>query len=141
MGSDRFRKNPLYAHDKSANHAGSVMRNDHMDIPLKNTPIRKAVVRLQKEQAGLFKHCEKPPHCNPNVKSLFVCLLFFLLNYVIIFIGFVRPQSPDLYHRDMGQPAHPAGQVILACHLPRDKFCQKNLSDAGLVLKYYYKRS
>ena len=29
----------------------------------------------------------------------------------------------------MGQPAHPAGQVIFARHLPRDKFCQKNLSD------------
>ena len=136
MGSDRFRKNPLYAHDKSANHAGSVMRNDHMDVPLKNTPIRKAVVHVQKEQAGLFKHCEKSPHCNPNVKSLFVCLLFFLLNYVIIFIGFVRPQSPDLYHRDMGQPAHPAGQVILARHLPRTSFAKKICRTLGWFSNY-----
>ena len=30
---------------------------------------------------------------------------------------------------DMGQPPHPSGQVTFACHLPRDKFCKKYLSD------------
>ena len=29
----------------------------------------------------------------------------------------------------MGQAAHFAGQVIFKYHLPRDKFCQKYLSD------------
>ena len=53
MESDRFRKDPLYAHDKSANHASCVMRNDRTNVPLKNTPIRKAVVHLQKEQVYL----------------------------------------------------------------------------------------
>ena len=31
--------------------------------------------------------------------------------------------------RDMGQPLHPAGLVTFTCHLPRDKFCKKYLSD------------
>ena len=31
--------------------------------------------------------------------------------------------------RDLGQPLHPAGQVTFTCHLPRDKFCKKYLSD------------
>ena len=30
---------------------------------------------------------------------------------------------------DLGQPLHPVGQVTLTCHLPRDKFCKKYLSD------------
>ena len=42
---------------------------------------------------------------------------------------FCQTSIRNLYHHDMGQPAHPAGQVIFACHLPGDKFCQKNLSD------------
>ena len=29
----------------------------------------------------------------------------------------------------IGQPGPPAGQVLFASHLPRDKFCQKYLSD------------
>ena len=33
---------------------------------------------------------------------------------------------------DMGQPPHPSGQVTFACHLPRDKFCKKYLSDPAL---------
>ena len=37
----------------------------------------------------------------------------------------------------MGQPAHHAGQVIFARHLPRDKFCQKNLSDPETVHHYH----
>ena len=53
MGSDMFRKDPLYAHDNSANHTPCVMRNDRTNFPLKNMPIRKAVVRLQKEQVYL----------------------------------------------------------------------------------------
>jgi len=44
MGSDKFGKDPLYAHAKSTNHVACVMRNDCMNIPLKNTPIGKAVV-------------------------------------------------------------------------------------------------
>ena len=57
MGSDKFRKDPLYAHAKSAHHATCVMRNDRPNKPIKNTPIGKAVVHLQKEQhklKGLF---------------------------------------------------------------------------------------
>ena len=34
---------------------------------------------------------------------------------------------------DMGQPPHPSGQVTFACHLPRDKFCKKYLSDPDNV--------
>lgn len=33
---------------------------------------------------------------------------------------------------DMGQPPHPSGQVTFACHLPRDKFCKKYLSDPAV---------
>ena len=54
MGSDKFRKDPLYTHAKSAT---CVMRNDHSNKPIKDTPIGKAVVHLQKEQhklKGLF---------------------------------------------------------------------------------------
>ena len=61
MGSDKFRKDPHYAlhyaHAKSAHHATCVMRNDRSNKPIKDTPIGKAVVRLQKEQhkfKGLF---------------------------------------------------------------------------------------
>ena len=47
------------------------------------------------------------------------------------------PKSPlvtgsDRFRKDplyMGQPPHPSGQVTFACHLPRDKFCKKYLSD------------
>ena len=34
----------------------------------------------------------------------------------------------------MGQVSHYAGQVIFTCHLPRDKFCQKYLSDPVLQI-------
>ena len=73
MGSDRFRKSPLYAHDKSANHAACVMRNDHTNVPVKNTPIRKAVVRLQKEQ--VYLNIVKSHHIVIQMSSfyLFVC--------------------------------------------------------------------
>ena len=58
MGSDKFRKDPLYAHTKSVNHAACVMRNDSSNKPIKDTPVGKAMVRLQKEQhhklTGLF---------------------------------------------------------------------------------------
>ena len=58
MGSDKFRKDPLYAHAKSAHHATCVMRNDRSNKSIKDTPIGKAVVRLQKDQhhklKGLF---------------------------------------------------------------------------------------
>ena len=60
MGSDKFRKDPLYTHAKSTHHATCtcVMRNDCSNKPIKDTPIGKAVVRLQKEQhhklKGLF---------------------------------------------------------------------------------------
>ena len=36
--------------------------------------------------------------------------------------------------RDMGQPLHPAGQVTFTCHLPRDKFCKKYLSDPAIAV-------
>lgn len=55
MGSDKFRKDPLYAHAKSANHAACVMRNDSSNKPIKDTPIGKAVVRLQQEQHHKLK--------------------------------------------------------------------------------------
>lgn len=55
MGSDKFRKDPLYTHAKSTNHAACVMGNGHMNIPLKNTPIGKAVVHSQKEEHQNFK--------------------------------------------------------------------------------------
>ena len=61
MGSDKFRKYPLYARDKSANHVACVMRNDGMNIPLKNTPIGKAVVRSQKKRK--FIHNITQMHC------------------------------------------------------------------------------
>ena len=35
--------------------------------------------------------------------------------------------------RDMGQPLHPAGLVTFTCHLPRDKFCKKYLSDPAVA--------
>ena len=35
---------------------------------------------------------------------------------------------------DMGQPPHPSGQVTFACHLPRDKFCKKYLSDPDVTM-------
>ena len=36
----------------------------------------------------------------------------------------------------MGQPLHPAGLVTFTCHLPRDKFCKKYLSDpAGNIVQ------
>jgi len=35
--------------------------------------------------------------------------------------------------RDMGQPLHPAGLVTFTCHLPRDKFCKKYLSDPDVT--------
>ena len=58
MGSDKFRKDPLYARAKSARHVACVMRNDRSNKPIKDMPIGKAVVRLQKEQhhksKGLF---------------------------------------------------------------------------------------
>ena len=50
MGRDKFRKDLLYAHAKSAHHAACVMRNDHSNKPIKDTPIGKAVVRFQQEQ-------------------------------------------------------------------------------------------
>ena len=81
MGSDRFRKDHLYAHDKSANHASCVMRNDRTNVPFQEYANWKSCDSFA-EGASLFKHFEKPPHCNPNVKSLFVCLLLFLFNYV-----------------------------------------------------------
>ena len=58
MGSDKFRKDSLYTHAKSSHHATCAMRNDRSNKPIKDTPIGKAVVRLQKEQhhklKGLF---------------------------------------------------------------------------------------
>ena len=57
MGSDKFRKDPLYAHAKSTNHVACVTRNDCINIPIKDTPIGKAVVHSQKEQLHQkFKH-------------------------------------------------------------------------------------
>ena len=58
IGSNKFRTDPLYAHAKSANNAACVMRNDRSNKPIKDAPIGKAMVRLQKEQhhklKGLF---------------------------------------------------------------------------------------
>ena len=74
MGSDRFRKDPLYAHDKSANHASCVMRNDRTNVPFQEyTPIRKAVIRLQKEQ--VYLNIVKSHHIVIQMSSLylFVC--------------------------------------------------------------------
>ena len=61
MGSDKFRKDPLYARAKSANHVACVIRNDSMNIPLKNTPIGKAVVHSQKKRK--FIHNITQMHC------------------------------------------------------------------------------
>ena len=52
MGSDKFRKDPLYTHAKSAT---CVMRIDLPNKPIKDTPIGKAMVRLQKEQHHKWK--------------------------------------------------------------------------------------
>ena len=41
-------------------------------------------------------------------------------------IDFARLSSMVLY---IGQPGPPAGHVLFASHSPRDKFCQKYLSD------------
>ena len=81
MGSDKFRKDPLYAHGKSANHAAYVMRNDRSNKPIKDTSIGKAVVRLQKEQhhklKGLFntayaiaRNCRPVRYGNISIFSL-----------------------------------------------------------------------
>ena len=37
----------------------------------------------------------------------------------------------------IGQPGHPTGQVLFSSHLPRDKFCQKYLSDPGYGMVQY----
>ena len=75
MGSDRFRKDPLYAHDKSANHAACLMRNDCMNVPPKNTPIRKAVVRLQKEQ--VYLNIVNSHHIVKQMSSLYSFVCYF----------------------------------------------------------------
>ena len=77
MGSD------LYAHDKSANQAVCVMRNDRTNISLKNTPIRKAVVRLQKEQ--VYLNIVKSHHIVIQMSSLylFVCYFSFLITVYV----------------------------------------------------------
>jgi len=55
MGSDKFRKDLLYAHAKSANHAACMMGNDRSNKPIKDRRIGKAVVCLQKEQRNKLK--------------------------------------------------------------------------------------
>ena len=81
MGSNKFRKDPLYVHAKSANHAASVMRYDHSNKPIKDTPIGKAVVRLQKEQhrklTGLFNTaCAIAKNCCPFRSKCCPCEAF-----------------------------------------------------------------
>ena len=58
MGSDKFRKDPLYAHAKILHHAACVMRNDCSNKFIKEMPIGKAMVCLQKEQhvGTLYTH-------------------------------------------------------------------------------------
>ena len=75
MGSDRFRKDPLDAHDKSANHPACVARNDRTNVPLKNTPIRKAVVHLQKEQ--VYLNIVKSHHIVIQMSSLYLFVCYF----------------------------------------------------------------
>ena len=75
MGSDRFRKDPLYAQDKSANHIACVMRNDRTNVPLKNMPIRKAVVRLKKEQ--VYLNIVKSHHIVIQMSSLYLFVHYF----------------------------------------------------------------
>ena len=53
------------------------------------------------------------------------CHVFICLFRLIIQNGFCQTFTI----RDMGQPLHPAGLVTFTCHLPRDKFCKKYLSD------------
>ena len=50
MGSERLRKDPLYAHAESANHTACVIRKNRMNTPLKDTPIGKAVFILFAER-------------------------------------------------------------------------------------------
>ena len=75
MERDRFRKDPLYVHDKSANHAACVMRNDRTNVPLKNTPIRKAVVRLQKEQ--VYLNIVRNHHIVIQMSNLYLFVCYF----------------------------------------------------------------
>ena len=53
------------------------------------------------------------------------CHVFICLFRLIMQNGFCQTFTI----RDMGQPLHPAGLVTFTCHLPRDKFCKKYLSD------------
>ena len=53
-------------------------------------------------------------HCKSNVVPSFVYYRLILQN------SFCQTFTPC----DLGQPLHPATQVTLTCHLPRDKFCK-----------------
>ena len=53
------------------------------------------------------------------------CHVFICLFRLIMQNGFCQTFTI----RDMGQPLHPGGLVTFTCHLPRDKFCKKYLSD------------
>ena len=75
MGRNRFRKDPLYAHDKSVNRAACVMRNDRTNVNLKNTLIRKAVVCLQKEQ--VYLNIVKSHHIVIQMSSLYLFVCYF----------------------------------------------------------------
>ena len=62
-----------------------------------------------------------------NTFRILYFLHFFTLQ--ITGIDFDRLSFVVLY---FGQPGPHAGQVLFASHLPRDKFCQKYLSDPEL---------
>ena len=49
LGSVRFRKDPLYTHAKSVFHIPCVTRESSVNVPLKDTPLGKTVVPLEKE--------------------------------------------------------------------------------------------
>ena len=92
MESHKFRKHTLYAHARSTNHAPCVMRNDSSNKPIKDMPIGKAVVSLQKEQHHKLKSLlntayASAKNCHPKIA--FICLL--TLNYAKWFL-------PDFYH-------------------------------------------
>ena len=92
MGSHKFRKHPLYAHARSMNNAACVMRNDSSNKPIKDMPIAKAVVSLQKEQHHKLKSLFNTAYAiakNCHPKIVFICLL--TLDYAKWFL-------PDFYH-------------------------------------------
>ena len=129
------------------------MRNDCSNKLIKDTPIGKALVCLQKEQhhklKGLFNTAYTiAKNCRPfRSECCVLCKIGFIkitppilkrianqMSCLFVYYSLIMQNSfcQTFTICDMGQLLHPAGQVTFTCHYPRDKFCKKYISDPVL---------